>query len=271
MSPDATIPTVVARGRVREVAPQANPVTRTFEVKVGLTDPPEAMRLGATVTGRMESRRSPVFEIPATALTKFNQQPAVWIVDPTSTRSRCATSTCCASTRARRRRLATDSIPARSSSPPACRRCIRVRRSACSDRNHDRLQSFGMGAQEPLDHRLPDDRRGRSPGSCPISGSAATRTLPSSSRPWWCRRPGRARPSRTRSSRSPSGSSASCRKRPQLDFLRSFTRAGVTTIFVNLKGSDHRQGSARHLVSRPQEHRRYPPHPAGRHRRTGLQ
>ena len=47
-------PSVTARGRVREVAPQANPVTRTFEVKVGLTDPSAAMRLGATVTGRME-------------------------------------------------------------------------------------------------------------------------------------------------------------------------------------------------------------------------
>ena len=47
-------PSVIALGRVREVAPQANPVTRTFEVKVGLTDPPVAMRLGATVTGRMQ-------------------------------------------------------------------------------------------------------------------------------------------------------------------------------------------------------------------------
>jgi len=75
-------PSVTARGRVREVAPQANPATRTFEVKVGLTDPPEAMLLGATVTGRMEVEAVPVIEIPATALTKFNQQPAVWIVDP---------------------------------------------------------------------------------------------------------------------------------------------------------------------------------------------
>ncbi len=40
-------PTVTATGRVREVSPQADPVTRTFEVKVGLTDPPAAMRLGA--------------------------------------------------------------------------------------------------------------------------------------------------------------------------------------------------------------------------------
>jgi len=77
-------PTVEARGRVREVAPQADPVTRTFEVKVGLTDPPAAMRLGATVTGRVKTEAAPFIQIPASALTKFNQQPAVWIVDPSS-------------------------------------------------------------------------------------------------------------------------------------------------------------------------------------------
>src|SRR5262249_38070251 len=36
-------PKVKATGRVREVSPQADPVTRTFEVKVGLTNAPEAM------------------------------------------------------------------------------------------------------------------------------------------------------------------------------------------------------------------------------------
>jgi membrane fusion protein, multidrug efflux system len=77
-------PSVTARGRVRTVAPQANPVTRTFEVKVGLTDPPAAMRLGATVTGRMETEAFPIIEVPATALTKSNQQPAVWVVDPSN-------------------------------------------------------------------------------------------------------------------------------------------------------------------------------------------
>jgi RND family efflux transporter MFP subunit len=77
-------PTVTAVGRVREVAPQADPVTRTFEVKVGLTDAPEAMRLGATVTGSIELEASSAIEVPATALTKFNGQPAVWIVDPSN-------------------------------------------------------------------------------------------------------------------------------------------------------------------------------------------
>ena len=37
-------------------------MTRTFEVKVGLTDPPPAMLLGATVTGRMEMDAVPVID-----------------------------------------------------------------------------------------------------------------------------------------------------------------------------------------------------------------
>jgi RND family efflux transporter MFP subunit len=77
-------PKVTARGRVRTVAPQADPVTRTFEVKVGLIDPPPAMLLGATVNVRVETESVPIIEIPATALTRFNQQPAVWIVDPSA-------------------------------------------------------------------------------------------------------------------------------------------------------------------------------------------
>ncbi len=77
-------PSISAQGRVREVSPQANPVTRTFDVKVGLTDPPAAMQLGATVTGRLQMEAFPVIDIPASALTRFNQQPAVWIVDPSS-------------------------------------------------------------------------------------------------------------------------------------------------------------------------------------------
>ena len=49
-------PSVTAKARVREVDPQADPVTRTFRVRVGLIDPPPAMRLGATVTGTPRAR-----------------------------------------------------------------------------------------------------------------------------------------------------------------------------------------------------------------------
>jgi RND family efflux transporter MFP subunit len=86
-SPEITVrltddPGVTATGRVREIAPQADPVTRTFEVKVGLNDPPEAMRLGSTVIGSVKLETEPTISIPASALTEFNRQPAVWIVDP---------------------------------------------------------------------------------------------------------------------------------------------------------------------------------------------
>lgn len=75
-------PNVTAEGRVREVAPQADPVTRTFQTKVGLNNPPDAFRLGATVVGTLRLDAGTAIELPATALTEFNRQPAVWVVDP---------------------------------------------------------------------------------------------------------------------------------------------------------------------------------------------
>lgn len=78
----ADAPSVKTSGRVREISPQADPVTRTFAIRVGLDNPPEAMRLGATVNGSMRPDAVAVIEIPATALTKINDQPAVWVVDP---------------------------------------------------------------------------------------------------------------------------------------------------------------------------------------------
>jgi RND family efflux transporter MFP subunit len=78
-------PGVTAVGRVREVAPQADPVTRTFEVRVGLTDPPADMLLGATVTGRIDAVSGAEIGIPAAALTQHDGEPAVWVVDPATT------------------------------------------------------------------------------------------------------------------------------------------------------------------------------------------
>ena len=78
----ADAPTVIAYGTVREVAPQADPVTRTFEVRIGLRNPPEAMRLGSTVVGSVELTTAAIVSIPASALTQQGHSPAVWIVDP---------------------------------------------------------------------------------------------------------------------------------------------------------------------------------------------
>jgi membrane fusion protein, multidrug efflux system len=75
---------VRAVGRVREVAPQADAATRTYQVKVGIADPPDAMRLGATVTASIQLSAPPGVEVPASALTEVDGHPAVWVVDPQS-------------------------------------------------------------------------------------------------------------------------------------------------------------------------------------------
>jgi membrane fusion protein, multidrug efflux system len=77
-------PTVRATGRVREVSPQADSATRTWQVKVGIIDPPQGMELGSTVTGSIKLSAPPGVEIPASALTEANGNPAVWVVDPQS-------------------------------------------------------------------------------------------------------------------------------------------------------------------------------------------
>lgn len=78
----ATDPAVTAKGRVREVSPRADPVTGTFAVRVGLIDPPAAMRLGTTVTGRMQVGAPQGIELPASALIRAEGRSAVWVVDP---------------------------------------------------------------------------------------------------------------------------------------------------------------------------------------------
>jgi RND family efflux transporter MFP subunit len=75
-------PNVAAEGRVREVAPQADAVTGTFRVRVGLIDPPAGLRLGSTVVGRMVGDSTPVISVPGSALVRQGDQSAVWVVDP---------------------------------------------------------------------------------------------------------------------------------------------------------------------------------------------
>lgn len=80
----STDPQVEAQGRVREVSPEADPVTRTFQVRVGLTEPPETLRLGSTVTGTVQIGGGGGMSIPAAALTSTQGEPAVWVMDPDS-------------------------------------------------------------------------------------------------------------------------------------------------------------------------------------------
>jgi RND family efflux transporter MFP subunit len=77
-------PNISADGIVREIAPVADPSTRTYQVKVTLKNPPEQIRLGATVVGRLKAETAPVVVLPPAALFDKSGQPAVWVVDPAS-------------------------------------------------------------------------------------------------------------------------------------------------------------------------------------------
>jgi multidrug efflux pump len=57
---------------------------------------------------------------------------------------------------------------------------------------------------------------------------------------------------------------------PGLDYIRSYTVAGTSTVFVTLKGSVEPRRTRR-LVSSPQEDRRHPTKPSARHCRSVLQ
>jgi RND family efflux transporter MFP subunit len=74
-------PEIKADGKVREISPQADPVTRNYQVKVELADPPAGMFLGATVLGRLKLKAESLIEVPSSSLTMIEDNPAVWVVD----------------------------------------------------------------------------------------------------------------------------------------------------------------------------------------------
>jgi RND family efflux transporter MFP subunit len=70
-------------GEIREVAPTADPTTRTFAVKITLLAPDDAVKLGMTANVALGQRAAPeTLSVPLTALTQIDGQSAVWVVDP---------------------------------------------------------------------------------------------------------------------------------------------------------------------------------------------
>jgi RND family efflux transporter MFP subunit len=68
-------------GKVREVSPSADPITRTYRVKTSLLIPPPGLRLGMNIIATLRSSQvASGIVIPATALFAKNRKPAVWVV-----------------------------------------------------------------------------------------------------------------------------------------------------------------------------------------------
>jgi len=68
-------------GKVREIAPMADPATRTFKVRISLLNPPQEVKLGMTAAVNVvNSNVQQMVSIPLSAIYQDNNTPSVWVV-----------------------------------------------------------------------------------------------------------------------------------------------------------------------------------------------
>ena len=78
-------PRVSIEGRVREIAGQADPASRTYAVRVAVAAPPEMMRLGMTASVAFGINDGPAaMVVPITAMTEVDGARVVFVVDQAS-------------------------------------------------------------------------------------------------------------------------------------------------------------------------------------------
>ncbi|URK87201.1 efflux RND transporter periplasmic adaptor subunit [Rhizobium sp. RCAM05350] len=74
-------PAMMVAGKVREVAPAADPATRTRRVKIALENPSGAFRLGTTITATLKEAIVEQLVLPVTAILERDGKSYVWVVD----------------------------------------------------------------------------------------------------------------------------------------------------------------------------------------------
>ena len=73
------------KGKIREISPGADPVTRTYTVKISLLGAGEQAQLGMTTTVIIiQKENEMVAKLPLTAIFQKESKPAVWIYSPES-------------------------------------------------------------------------------------------------------------------------------------------------------------------------------------------
>jgi membrane fusion protein, multidrug efflux system len=75
------LPRVSVDGRIREVAGQADPASRTYAVRISVERPPQAMRLGMTATVALTLKENVAPVVPLTALTESDGRTVAFVVD----------------------------------------------------------------------------------------------------------------------------------------------------------------------------------------------
>ena len=76
------LPGVTADGKVREISPVADKISRTYKVRISLVNPPAEIKLGMTATvaaARPGSQQT--VSIPLSAIYQTGDTPNVWVVE----------------------------------------------------------------------------------------------------------------------------------------------------------------------------------------------
>ena len=80
-------PSKTYRGKVREISPSADPVTRTYAARISILDADPSVSLGMTANVYLKGiQRGVAMLLPATALFQDDGKAAVWVVDPATSR-----------------------------------------------------------------------------------------------------------------------------------------------------------------------------------------
>lgn len=76
---------ITVPGEVREIAPQSDTATRTRRIRLTLGEPPDAFRLGTTVTLTLNEPKPPTILVPGTAILDKDGHASVWLVSASKT------------------------------------------------------------------------------------------------------------------------------------------------------------------------------------------
>lgn len=75
------LPEVAVEGKVREISPVADKVTRTYKVRISLVNPPPGLALGMTANVAMaKDGGQPTVFVPLSAIYQTGDTPGVWVV-----------------------------------------------------------------------------------------------------------------------------------------------------------------------------------------------
>lgn len=73
-------PNTVLRGELRELAPAADPPTRTYAARIRIIDPPPAVRLGMTARVVLDSPPTKTLLVPLSAVLDQGNGAIVWVI-----------------------------------------------------------------------------------------------------------------------------------------------------------------------------------------------